>query len=280
MANKSFRETLLWAEQLFRNENISNAVGEARILMASVSGLRISDLLFRYSDAVPEDVLGAFEVGVRRRLSGEPIQYIIGEWDFLDFTFSVREGVLIPRPETEFLVEKAVSLVPQNGTVYDLCAGTGCIGLSIAMYREDIHVILADKYNEPLSCIRENIEIHGIQNAEVLCLDITEPVPVQLTKRQPDVIVSNPPYIRTDVLPSLQKEVQREPMTALDGGEDGYLFYHALSEIWYPHLKPGGVFLMECGEGQPETVAAMFRGKSEIDRDLFDVPRFVTVYKP
>lgn len=222
--------------------------------------------------------LAALEQAVSDRADGEPLQYILGEWDFFGRTYAVRRTVLIPRPETEALADLAIGFCRARGakTVCDLCCGTGCIGISIALACPDARVILADISPDALDCARENAERLGAKNAVVTSCDVLRGFDPGM--EAPDVIVCNPPYVPTGELGSLQREVRREPALALDGGADGLVFYRALCEKWLDALRPGGGFFFECGEEQPEQVAAMCdrtRFEARVVNDYCGVPRFV-----
>lgn len=275
MQNKTYREALREGQQML--SGIADAEYDARCLLEFCCGLTRAELIFRYAEPMPQTLYARYLSMLHRRADGEPLQYILGAWDFFGRTFRVFEGVLIPRPETEYLPEKAVRMLPQGAVVFDVCAGTGCIGLSVALERPDTKVFLLEKYDAPFRCLTENkarldADTVTAERCDLLC-GIPEGLP------QPDCILSNPPYICTGALPGLQAEVQREPREALDGGTDGLLFYRALREKWYPHLSDGGFMLLECGEAQPQTVASMFPCRTEIERDYVGTERFVTVFK-
>ena len=188
--------------------------------------------------------------------SGEPLQYVLGSWDFYKYTFSVGEGVLIPRPETEELVERVLQRfqgVPAP-VVYDLCAGSGCIGLSVARERPDAFVYGVEKYDAAMHYLLKNA--NADPNFKAVQGDVLSDSFDTLPPA--DCIVSNPPYIAHAKLPSLQSEVQREPATALDGGTDGLVFYRAIAEKWLPRLKAGGILAVEIGEEQGSAVQTIF----------------------
>ncbi|MGN0636031.1 MAG: peptide chain release factor N(5)-glutamine methyltransferase [Acutalibacteraceae bacterium] len=275
MASETYRALLRQGEQYLQNAAVQDAAFEARCLLEAVCGTDRTGLIMLYAQAVPEKVRTAYSEKLRLRADGQPLQYILGEWDFMGHTFSVQPGVLIPRTETEFLAEWAIRHLPQNAVLYDVCAGTGCIGISVALERRDVQVYLFEKYDAPFQCLSENIRLLNVQNVTAIQRDMFDGVPEGVP--MPQGIVSNPPYIRTRELPTLQKEVQKEPVEALDGGEDGLLFYRALREKWYPKIQ-NGFLAMECGEAQPAQIAAMFPGDSEIDKDYIGTERFVIVY--
>ena len=221
------------------------------------------------------------ETMANRRLSGEPIQYILGEWDFMDFKFKVGEGVLIPRPETEILVECVLERIKDiaEPVVYDLCAGSGCIGLSIKKLRPDAKVYLVEKSENALKYLRKN--------AENLCSELAGTTVIQgdilnveefSDLPEADAIVSNPPYIRSDEIASLQSEVLLEPHMALDGGTDGLVFYRCLVNDWSVKLKDKSFMAFECGEDQAEDICGLFNEISfdnEIINDYNNIQRIV-----
>ena len=276
MPNKTLGMLLREGEAALHQQGVPDAAFDARCLLAHCMQIPLPQLRLYAQDAAETAVQSRFDAMLSRRASGEPLQYILGVWEFYDCTFAVRDGVLIPRPETEYLAEQAIRLLPPGGVLYDVCAGTGCIGITAAVHRPDAQVYLFEKYPIPLETIQENIRRNGTKNAHVAACDMFDGVPDGIPL--PDCIVSNPPYICTDELPTLQKEVRREPRQALDGGRDGLMFYRALSALWFPKLREGGVLLAECGEGQPRAVAALFPNAAA-ETDFTGTERFVTVRK-
>lgn len=276
MRSDAYRELLRQGEEALAASGVQDAAYDARCILENCSGLDRTHLILSYDETPPASVRQTYLAHIERRASGEPLQYILGAWPFCGFTFRVREGVLIPRPETEFLAEKAVSLLPENAVLFDVCAGTGCIGLSVALRRADVQVYLFEKYDAPFACLRENILMHSAQNAHAVLCDMHEGVPAGLP--EPDGIVSNPPYIPASELPTLPREVRREPQEALDGGQDGLVFYRALREKWFPHLRQNGFLSMECGETQPPLAASLFP-HAQTEPDYLGTERFVTAYR-
>ena len=192
----------------------------------------------RVSDARAE---AEFRAALSRRIGGEPLQYILGEWDFMALTLHCGPGVLIPRDDTAVLVEAAAKRlagvsVPRG---LDLCAGTGAVGLMLARYPQ--------------------LAVEAVQG-DVLAPAFAASVPGGF-----DFIVSNPPYIETGELPDLQREVQREPRTALDGGADGLVFYRAVCALWAEKLRSGGVLALEIGETQGRAVSDLFEAAGLTD---------------
>lgn len=254
---------------------------EARYILEKISGVTYSQMLFKGDEILSEEKYNEAVTMAERRLNGEPIQYIIGSWDFMDFTFEVGEGVLIPRPETEILVEYILEKIKdiESPVIYDLCSGSGCIGLSIACMHKGSKVYLVEKSDKALTYLKANYnnlcadsERATVIQGDILKFDDFSTLP------EADVIVSNPPYIRSDEIPSLQSEVLREPVMALDGGEDGLLFYRVLVNQWSAKLKKDGFMAFECGEDQASDISELFNKinfDSEVINDYNNIQRIV-----
>ena len=237
-------------------------------------------MLFKGETELSDDILALIAEYSDRRLAGEPIQYILGSWDFMDFTFKVGEGVLIPRPETEIVVEEILNRIAdiKEPVVYDLCAGSGCIGLSIKALKPDAKVYLVEKSDKALVYLKDNrLNVCGdSDDVTVIHGDILIPESFDLPKA--DVIISNPPYIRSDEIQTLQREVLREPHMALDGGEDGLIFYRVLVKDWTKKLKNDGFMAFECGEDQADDICNLFDNinfDSEVINDYNNIQRIV-----
>ncbi len=215
-------------------------------------------LLEKASEADPA-LLGRFREDIHRRAGGMPLQYLLSEWEFMGHPFFVGEGVLIPRADTETLVETA--LVQIRGAscpvVVDLCAGSGCVGISIALACPQARVYLVELSPEALFYIEKNKTRYNLQNVTVLSADILQGEGLDKLP-EIDMLLSNPPYIPTCDLPDLQREVQREPVMALDGGEDGLRFYRAIAQHYFPALRDGALVAVECGIGQAVEVRRIF----------------------
>lgn len=214
-----------------------------------------------------------------RRKNGEPLQYILGTWDFYDMTFFVGEGVLIPRPETEMLVDFALDKIKdiESPVIYDLCAGTGCIGLAIANHRKDAMVYLFEKEEKAFNYLTKNKEKYKLDNATIIKCDIFDYDFSSLPLC--DILLSNPPYIETKEIECLQREVLFEPISALDGGTDGLNFYRIIFDKWLQKVKKNGFVAFECGEDQSNPICEMFSAKISSSKVLFDfnnIDRIVT----
>lgn len=225
-------------------------------LMSRVTGL--APLMARLSEReLTAEEAAAFDALVQRRLQREPLQYILGTQDFCGRSFAVDGRVLIPRPETELLAERAVRALQDFGPgahALDLCCGSGCLGITLALEAPSAQVDMADLSEDALAVTRKNAERLGAQ-VSLLRGDLWDAVDA----RQYQLIVSNPPYIPDADCLALQAEVMREPPMALKGGMDGLDFYRRIAAGLRKHLLPGGVLLLEVGFDQAERVAELLR---------------------
>lgn len=254
---------------------------DAQQLVSYCLGMNKTQLLLNSGNPVEEGKLIFFEDCIKRRCNHEPLQYIIGMWDFHRFSFKVGEGVLIPRPETELLVEFATEKIQKNDfkVVYDLCCGSGCIGLTVAKIFPSVKVYCMDISDKAIEYTNKNKELLGADNATVIKADVLDTVGF-LGLPRPDIILSNPPYIKTEVIKTLQPEIAFEPFMALDGGDDGLVFYRALSDNWFTYINKGGYIAMEIGEDQGKDVLSLFINKAEkarIIKDASELDRVVAV---
>ena len=241
-------------------------------------GISKSKIYFNDSVATDEQIK-IVEDAVIHRKNGEPLQYILGKWDFYDLTYNVGKGVLIPRPETETLVDFALEKIKdvKSPVIYDLCAGSGCIGLTIAHHRKDAKVYLLEKEDGALKYLKINKEKYNLGNAQIIQGDLFNIDFSQIP--QADVILSNPPYIPASEIDGLQKEVHFEPVTALDGGIDGLDFYRCIAQKWISQVKKGGYVALECGEEQSVDIISLFSGKyseKQVIYDFNNIDRIVT----
>lgn len=200
----------------------------------------------------PDDYAEAY----RKIAEGEPLAYVLGEWYFYDEVYTVSPACLIPRPETEHLVEKLITTLPLGGIFADLCTGSGCIAISVLAHRPDLTAIAIDLSEDALRLAQQNAVRNGVadridfRHADVLS-------GTALAEVRYDAIVSNPPYIATAVIDTLDSGVRREPHMALDGGEDGLSFYRILLTAYPKNLKNDGFLLMEIGYDQGDALRSM-----------------------
>ena len=250
-------ELLFQAVSVLNASCVENARNEARWIFESAFDCGREYAVLHGNDEADEKKSERFMSMIESRAGGMPVQYVIGEWDFYGESFKVGEGVLIPRPETEMLVDFALEYLAEkkNPVVFDLCSGSGCIGLIVAKNREDARVFLLEKSDAAFSYLSENRKLLGCENATLISGDLFDGFK-GFDLPEPDLILSNPPYIITDEIAALQKEVLREPAMALDGGEDGYDFYRAIALKWLPFCK--GAIAVECGENQTEEIEKLF----------------------
>ncbi len=251
---------------------------EALCLFESLLNLNKQSLITG-NISLTDEQIQTINNAIIRRKNREPMQYIIGNWDFYDMTYYVGEGVLIPRPETEMLVDFALEKLKKNKSpiIYDLCAGTGCIGLTIAKHISDARVYLFEKEDKAFEYLLKNKEKYRLDNANLIKADIFG-YDVSLLP-ECDILISNPPYIETDEISALQNEVHFEPYTALDGGEDGLIFYRAICQKWLSKVKTNGYAAFECGENQSAAICDIFKGKYKSSNVIFDfnnIDRIVT----
>lgn len=218
---------------------------------------------------------------VRKRAEGYPLQYILGKWWFWDCVFDVSPDCLIPRADTEIIVEKAIKLLPKGAAFADLCAGSGCIGISVLHARKDTVCDAYELYPKTLEIAIGNANKNQVDNryngilGDVLKADT-------LGEKKYHAIISNPPYIRSDIIPTLSREVGYEPRAALDGGLDGLIFYRAIIDNFYNNLYDGGAFIFEIGYDQADDLISMANEKNlscEVIKDLSKNDRCVIIYK-
>ena len=203
-------------------------------------------------------VSDALDEAVSKRCARQPLQYLIGAWDFYNQTYEVSPACLIPRSDTEILVEEAIKRLPPNAFFADLCTGSGCIAISTLAERPDTHAIAVELSEDALALANRNAERNGVADRFCgVCQDVLhfsgDP------DNRPLAILSNPPYIRTSVIKELSPEVKQEPHMALDGGEDGLLFYRALLKIARTWLREDGFCLFEIGYDQGADLQALAR---------------------
>ncbi len=227
---------------------------EARVLIESFTNEKISYILSHRDHEIDGDAL---EVALKKRESHYPLQYIVGKWDFYRQTYIVNEDCLIPRADTEILVEKAIELLPRDAHFVDLCTGSGCIAISTLAERQDTCAVMVDKFPKTLDIARENTKLNGVEErAKHMLFDVLTEGEL-LGEMRFDAILSNPPYIRPEVIALLAPEVKNEPYAALYGGEDGLIFYNKIISDYSVYLKDDGFFLFEIGYDQGESLRAI-----------------------
>ena len=260
---------------------IENFRGEAAMLICRFLGINKAELLrINRDEELRSEEL---EDAVIKRCSHYPLQYILGYWDFCHETYRITKDTLIPRQDTEKLVELAIKLLPENARFIDLCTGSGCVAISTLAARPDCRAVAVDIFDATLEIARENAESNGVGDrvgftkADVLSPDFMADL------GDFDCILSNPPYIETKRLSLLDEELSYEPEAALDGGEDGLKFYRVILGEYGKFLRNGGIMLLEIGHDQGKTVSeiAVNAGyRCEIYKDYGGNDRVAFVSRP
>ena len=269
----TYRELYRRGVTALENSGCESPEPEMRELMSFCFGIsRYSPGLF--NDEEPdEEKLRSFERALSLRAEGRPLQYITGNWSFMDVELRVGEGVLIPRDDTEVCVRELLRRLENDcpAEIADLCSGSGAIALALAKRYPRTHITAIELSDKAFEYLTYNINHNGAGNADPVkgnILDLWQDYPEEFF----DAVISNPPYIPSGELPSLQKEVLFEPEMALDGGNDGYDFYRIIAERWISRLKSGGYLSLEIGEGQGEYVSALLEKSGMTDiRIIYDL---------
>jgi len=253
-------DLLKWTAGYLEEKNFAHARLNAERLLCHVLHWRRVDLYLQFDRPLSVDELTAFKLLLRRRLTHEPLQYIIGESEFFSLSFLVGPGVLIPRPETELLVEKAIEFAhPFAGCrILDLGTGSGCIAVSLAVHLPQAHIVAIDRSAKALELAQANARCNGVaERIEFLSWDFTSPTSPFTAAF--DVVVANPPYVRESDYERLPKEIKNfEPPEALLAGQDGLDGYRAIQRRLNEWLNPGGRAFLEIGADQAEEILHLF----------------------
>lgn len=226
---------------------------DAALLLKLTLGTDSTGLILKADEEVHQNLVILSLKYAEMVASGTPIQHLLGEWEFYGINLTVNKNVLIPRADTETLVDEALKVIKKGDRVADICTGSGCIAAAIAG-NADCSVTAVELSDKAIAVAKKNLE--PFKNVEIIKADVLEDPDEKLIGMF-DVIVSNPPYIRSEDIKKLDKNVQNEPIMALDGGSDGLTFYRAIFNKWKALLKEGGKMLVEIGYDQAEDVAQM-----------------------
>ncbi|HKM28554.1 MAG TPA: peptide chain release factor N(5)-glutamine methyltransferase [Anaerovoracaceae bacterium] len=267
------KEILNIGQRQLAEAGVADAAIDTKLLYCYMMNMTESQFILAWQNALPDSLCEEFFKLLEIRTSGVPVQYIIGYQEFMGLKFEVNEKVLIPRQDTETMVEDAISIVNENKLrgedfpikpkkswdVLDLCCGSGAIGISLAKFCPNARVTGSDVSNDALQVARENAKSLGMSSkVSFVSGDLLQPFKGKFSKKKFDMIISNPPYIESLVIPTLQREVKdHEPMMALDGGEDGLDFYKKIISDVAENLKKEGVLVLEIGYNQMEQVKAL-----------------------
>ena len=267
------KELIKIGQTQLKEAGVGDADRDARDLYCFLDKIDTVGLMMHWQDTLQDNACEAYFDLIQRRAAGEPMQYITGVQEFMGIPFKVTPQVLIPRQDTETMIEDAIEAI-EKGTlrgrpfikaaaikeVLDLCTGSGAIVVSIAKMCPKIKVVCSDISPEALKIAEENAQTSGCKSVKFQEGDLFSPFCGKLRKRKFDLIITNPPYIQTDVIPTLQREVKdHEPMSALDGGKDGLDFYRRIAAEAPSHLNKNGVLMMEIGYDQRISVTELLQ---------------------
>jgi release factor glutamine methyltransferase len=266
-----------WTTQRFAGAGIGAARLEAQVLLAYVLGCTRVQLYTGFDKPLGEEELARYRALIKRRLAGESVSYLVGETEFWGLPFYVDEHVLVPRPDTETVIDVARTARPDRTSpcrILDLCTGAGAIAVSLAKEYPAARVVATEISPTAAAIARRNAERNAVADrVEVRDGDLFVPV----AGDRFELIAANPPYIASSVLPTLSPEVRREPAIALDGGRDGLAFYDRICAQAREHLTPGGALIVEHGYDQAQAVRARFAAAGFADvalvHDLGKNPR-------
>lgn len=251
------KEAYNYTKELLEKAGVENPAFDAIYLFEHIFSLSRTDITVYGDKEIDESKMDKLIECVNRRAKGEPVQYITGEWYFMGNTYKVSEGVLIPRDDTEVLVCACLDILKnkRNCKIVDLCAGSGIIAITLKQNFKDSTVYAVEKSPVAFKYLCDNINLNDVNvigvHADLYYCDNITP------DNSLDLLVSNPPYIISDEIKTLQREVQFEPTLALDGGKDGYDFYRGIISVWSKKLKKGAHIAFEIGENQFDYIKAL-----------------------
>ena len=257
---KTYNEIYLTARNRLKQAGVEACGLEAKLIVATASGKTVAELLRDLNLYTSLSIASRVEEYTERRLNGEPIAYISGSWEFYGLPMVITPDVLIPRIDTEVLVDTAKEILTgrkMDARVLDLCCGSGCITCAVGHELPATKLVAIDISTPALAVCRKNVALNRL-NSRVICMQADAKKAPPLGIGEFDMIISNPPYIASAEIPELDSSVKdHEPVWALDGGEDGLDFYRSITGYWKTALKSGGYMLFEVGEDQAEDVCKM-----------------------
>ncbi len=264
---------------IFEKNTIESSQFEAMCVIEHIFKKRLNTLLLEKPKVSEEQITFANNIAYKR-ITGEPLQYLLGEWEFYGMPFYVGKGVLIPRQDTEVLVETVISAAKkyERPKIIDLCSGSGCIACAVAANVKNAEVYALEKSEIAIGYLNKNIKLNKV-NVEVIQADVLSESNAELYDGF-DMIVCNPPYLTENDMNSLQKEVSFEPEEALFGGENGLNFYHEITRIWNTCLNKNGILAYEIGMGQENDVEKMMIDNNFANIEFIrDLPGIIRVVK-
>lgn len=278
--NEAYRQSV----KILSSAGVEAPAFDAMCLFEKVFGLNRQERILNGNKLAEENGIKQLLDLSHLRGNGEPLQYILGKWYFMDCEFFVGKGVLIPREDTEAVVNLALSMADKSCMkIIDLCAGSGAISVALAKNLPDSFITAIELSDDAFTYLKKNIAHNKCKNVNAVKGNVFTDYS-KYERESFNLIISNPPYIVEDEIKNLQKEVQREPFMALSGGKDGYDFYKAIINHWSGLLKAGGVLAFELGENQSDTVKRLMIqkgfGKIKTEKDMGGITRAIAgVYK-
>ena len=255
------KEVLKTAIEKLKNKNIEDASMKVKMILSDTLNKEKEYLLVHDQDELDEDILKVFDERLNKLISGKPIQYILNKQDFMGLHFYVDENVLIPQPDTENLVEEVIKISEilkmgkEQLKVLDMCTGSGAIAVSLSKYIDKALIYASDISINALDVAKKNAKSNSL-DITFIHSDLFNDIEIS---NQFDIIVSNPPYIETEVIKSLSKEVREEPIIALDGGKDGLDFYREIIKCAKEYLIKDGYLVLEIGYDQKDSVIKLLQ---------------------
>ena len=264
-------------KNMLKRAGIQNYRFEAAVLLEHFAGIKAYELATLSEKNLDSKAVESLKNAIEKRISGYPLQYIVGRWEFYGYPIEVGEGVLIPRQDTETLVEAIIEIADKSPQIIDLCSGSGCIAIALEKQIQGSTVFAVEMSEDALGYLNKNIILND-SKVRIIRGDVLD-IAVINNFIEADIIVSNPPYLTDEDMSSLQTEVSYEPSMALQGGEDGLKFYREITSLWKSKLKKSGILAYEIGIGQEFDVAEILtqNGFSEIEfkKDLMGITRVV-----
>lgn len=275
-------ELLKEGKQKLNEKQVEDANLIARVLLQFVLKIDRNELIKMQEQEVEKKDKKEYEIAIQKIIEGIPLQYITNKQEFMKLPFYVNENVLIPQPDTEILVEEVLSIANKENKnkILDICTGSGCIGISLAYYLQNSKITMSDISKNAIEIASKNAKDNQVlDKVEFITSDLFEKIEGKF-----DIIVSNPPYIETKIILELSKEVQKEPILALDGGEDGLVFYRKIINEAPYFLNDNGYLCMEIGYNQKEKVMKLVQeagkfSKIEEKKDLSGNDRVIICKK-
>lgn len=252
----NIKQTLEYGIELLRQNNIDEPILKSRIILANILNKNKEYLMVHELEELDEDLVNLFKEHIAKLYNNIPIQYITNKQEFMGLEFYVDERVLIPQPDTEILVEEVTDIAKKYGKIkiLDLCTGSGAIGISTVKNIENCEMTLSDISADALRVAEQNCVWVLLTSDPNIQIKIIQSDLFENIQDKFDIIVSNPPYIKSDIIKTLDKEVQNEPMLALDGGKDGLDIYRKIIEQAYEYLNKDGYLCLEIGYDQKDEV--------------------------